>query len=337
LRGNSNYSWLATTIIIFVALLFVLNTRETRQNTSPESIRILPTFKVTDTRGQIIRSSFYAGKNTYIQFINAYMPHEVELFREVYAAWRNNDVWFLLICGNNAPIDLGIRLSNHVAIIDGQQKENAEDAYSSFGLRKDDGYYFIFNSKGSKVSSARSATGYERGPKIFLNEIINGAFFSIEELLGKNHNVIEYEWLAQIKKLMEVNRNRKYYVFSLFTKICDSCAGAGIIQFMKNTKSHLREDVYIASILSSNYTESDTVNMRSQLKLEYPVFVAENKLRTKWDELINKYNDEILSDIVFIVDSTGNIVDIAYRRCNCYGSFFQSAIRLLGYSTEGMK
>ncbi|HWR58238.1 MAG TPA: hypothetical protein VN328_05050 [Thermodesulfovibrionales bacterium] len=265
------------------------------------------------------------------------MPEELELFRHVYEEWKKHDVWFLMICGSRPIEDLGIIPSDRFAIYDLGRNKDRPAVHSVFGLGRQDSFYFIFDSAGKKVSASRSSLGYERGPKSALNELLTGTKFAIEELIERNHNIGEYEWLQPISEIIAANRGREYFIFSMFTKICDSCAGAEIIRFMKTIEIRAPKKILVASFLGRGYGELDIINLRSQLNIDYPVFIADGELRSKWDELIDKYNEDILSDIVFIVDSLGTILEVSHRTCNCFSLIGETVNRLINSQGEGAR
>lgn len=218
------------------------------------------------------------------------MPDELELFKITYEKWKDHDIWFLLIGRLDQEEGLGVISSDRLTIFNLERNIDRLNVYSVFGLRSQDSYFYVFDSAGRKVVASRSVLGYERGPKTFLNELLTGTRFSIEELMERNHNIGEYEWFRSIDKIITSNREYEYFVFSLLTKICDSCAGAEIVQFMKRIRLITPQGVYVASFLGREFSESDITNLKSQLNINYPIFIADNELRWKWDELIDKYN-----------------------------------------------
>lgn len=265
------------------------------------------------------------------------MPDELDLFRQVHEKWKEHDIWLLLIRGSGPNEDLGIIPSDRVAIYDIERNKDRPAVHSVFGLGKQDSFFFIFDSAGKKVSASRSVLGYERGPKAALNELLTGTKFAIEELIERNHNIDEYKWLQPISEIIAANRGREYFIFSMLTKICDSCAGAEIVRFMKTAEMRAPKKILVASFLGRGYGELDVINLRSQLNIDYPVFIADGGLRSKWDELIDKYNEDILSDIVFIVDSLGTILEVSHRTCNCFSLIGETVNRLINSQGEGAR
>ncbi len=79
----------------------------------------------------------------------------------------------------------------------------------------------------------------------------------------------------------------------------------------------------ILSILNRNFDRTDIPNLIAQLKISYPVIIANDRLNAKWDTLIERYREDFLTDVVFMVDKSGGILKIAHRTCQCFPSFFK--------------
>ena len=309
-----------TGIFIFiVVIIFSSIKRKEESHQSSFKLTELPKFEAIDINGRKVKNSDVKGRNLYIQFINSSFPPDLFLLEDVYSKWCNEDLHFLGIVSDSTNLNLKSRFSsNNITFIE----KNYSDLCSKFNLSPDIGFYFLVNKKGVVINAGKNDLGYEKGPKVFLQELIKGDFFSISELIIENKYINEFDWLAQINGLIKDNRDKEYFIISLFTKICDSCAGGKIIQALKIMHRYGNDSIYIMSVLNRKFNSEDIINLKSQLKIPYLVILADNKLNIKWDSLIKRYREDFLTDIIFILDKSGKILKVAYRTCKCYPPFF---------------
>jgi hypothetical protein len=69
--------------------------------------------------------------------------------------------------------------------------------------------------------------------------------------------------------------------------------------------------------------------MRSQLSLICPIYIADVSLSQKWKHFIGQYRENDLTDIILLVDKAGKILEVADRKCNCWGRLFNKTTLLL--------
>jgi len=308
-------------IVIFISVIVLIGIRKNKESLqSFLPISKLPNFEATNINGDYIRSNDYLGKDLYIQFINSRYYDDQKLFETVYSNWANKDIDFLIITDDlNRIKQKEILNNNNISIID----KNYPELYAKFMLKGDDGSYFIVNKNGNLVNSGNSILGYEKGPKIYLQQLIERLYFSISELLEEKRDISEFPWFAQITDVINNNIDKKSFVISLYTTICDSCSGGQIIRTLESIDNKWSSSVYILSILNKEFNIRDIENLRSQLKVEHPIIIANDDLNKKWNSLIKKYRKDYLTDIVFILDRSGRILKIAYRTCDCFPAFFE--------------
>ncbi len=259
------------------------------------------------------------GRNIYIQFINSSFRPDLNLFESVYSEWKNEDLYFLGVISDSTNLNLKNKFdSNNITFIE----KNYYDLCPKFNLNPKNGYFFLVNKKGTIISSGRNDLGYEKGPKIFLQGLIKGDFFSISELIIENKNINNFKWFSQVNNLIKNNNDKEYFIISLFTEICDSCSGGKTIQFLKEIYRDKKDSMYTLSILNKKFDSEDIVNLKSQLNISYHVIITDNELNTKWDSLSKRYREDFLTDIIFILDKSGKTLKVAYRTCKCLPAFF---------------
>jgi len=88
--------------------------------------------------------------------------------------------------------------------------------------------------------------------------------------------------------------------------------------------------MYILCILNrSKFRDKDIPILKSQLKIDFPTIIADYNLNKKWDSLIKRYNEDLLTDIIFLLDESGKIIKVADRTCKCLPSFFNHVNSLI--------
>jgi hypothetical protein len=259
------------------------------------------------------------GKDLYIQFINSYFPPDLILFETVYTKWIFDDLYFLGIINDSTALDLTKYNSEKVIFIE----RDYNDLCSIFNLDTKNGFYYLVNKEGKVTNSGKNDLGYERGPKILLQELLKNNFFSISEIIIENEKIANHKWFNQVNNLIQNENDKEYFLISLYTTICYSCSGGKIIRALKDIhRKDKNETIYILSIISRRYKEQDIHNLKTLLKIPHPVIRANNELDSKWNSLIEQYREDYLTDIVFLVDKSGTILKIAHTNCDCYPSFF---------------
>lgn len=208
-------------------IILIFLKRENRSNQSPYSMEKLPKFEALDINGRKVKSSDFKEKNLYVQFINSRFLPDLYLFEKVYSKWGSEDLDFLGIINDSTKLNLFSRYKpKNITLIE----RDYYDLCLEFYISADNGFYFLVNKKEEVISSGKNDLGYEKGPKVFLQELILGDFFSISELIIENKNIEDFQWFSQVNNLRNNYTEKKYFIVSLFTKICDSCSGGNIIQ-----------------------------------------------------------------------------------------------------------
>lgn len=326
MKNTQKAKFIKIIILLTAIIIFIFIQREKRSYQHPDQITELPKFEAIDINGSKVKSSDFKGRNLYIQFINSRFQPDIFLLETVYTKWVNENLHFLGIISDSTDLNLKRRFnSKNIIFIE----KNYFDLCSKFNLNPNNGFYFLVNKNRIVISSGRNDLGYERGPKVFLQELIKGDFFSISELIIENKHVNDFKWFSQVNNLIKNNEDKEYFIISLFTEICDSCSGGNIIQTLKRIYREKNDSVYILSILNGKFDSEDIINLKSQLKISHPVILADNKLNIKWDSLIKRYREDFLTDIIFIAEKSGKILKTAYRKCKCYSSFFNYVYSLI--------
>jgi len=315
-------------VLLIIVISYILIKREKEPVQSLYHINKVPNLESVDIDGRTIKSSNFTGKKLYIQFINSFFQPDIILFKTVYEKWSSEDLYFLGIISNSNVLNHKEKSNfKRITLI-----EKDFDAFCrKFNVTKNNGFYFIVDEKGIIVSSGQNDLGYEKGPKIFLKKFIKGDFFSISEFIRENENINKLRWFSQASKLINDQKNKNYFLISLFTKICNSCSGGEILRALdKINKKDKNKSMYILCILNrSKFRDKDIPILKSQLKIDFPTIIADYNLNKKWDSLIKRYNEDLLTDIIFLLDESGKIIKVADRTCKCLPSFFNHVNSLI--------
>jgi hypothetical protein len=171
------------------------------------------------------------------------------------------------------------------------------------------GTNYLVNKSGDFIFRGRNFLGYERGVKVSLMHLIDNEYFNIMNLVTPNEHINNLEWFRQVSDIINKNK-KKYYIISMFTSICEGCPSFSIIDLMKDLHLKSQQHAYFLSILHNKYNQNDIINLRSQLGIKHPIFIADNALIEKWNYFIKKFRENDLNNIVFILDESGKIIKL---------------------------
>ncbi len=315
---NNKSSKIIILVMIAVLAVFLIEYRKKQGSPIQTQLTRLPEFDAIDVNGQAVSSKALRGKLVYIQFINPVFEPDLVLLEEVYNRWKSSALHFIVVTNHSDQLNFKHHLNNANVI-----EKDFDILCRKFRISMETGYHFVIDKQGNIVNSEKNYIGYEKGPKIALKEIIDNDTFSISSFIKEDKYIHDYEWFSQIDRIIKKEKENKYFVISLFTKICDSCSGGGIIRALSTIEQKKEQPPYILCVLNKGkFRERDIPAMESQLKINFDIAIADNTLDKKWDSLINQYREDYLTDVVFLLDDSGKILKIADRSCDCYSSFF---------------
>ena len=309
---------------IFSALIFLLvlaSVYVRKKNASPirdgELIR-LPDFVSTDITGNKIKSADFKGKYLYVQFIRPIDENNINLFNKVYSNWKDKDLRFLIIGKRYDQINSNMKIDSTKAII----LINDYDKLKSLFNAPEYGTHYLFDTSKLKIFHEKNYIEYENGIKKYLIQAIDKDNFSISKFIKENENINNIDWFDQLSHVVQKEKH-DYYVISMFSSFCYTCAPGLIIEWLKNIHSKSKKSTYVLCILSDKYNESDIAILKSQLRISFPVVIANGLLSQKWNSFINHYSEVELNSIVFIMDNSGHILKVLDPNCKtCWKPFF---------------
>ncbi len=210
--------------------------------------------------------------------------------------------------------------------VDKNRVRIAEERFPSlrrlFRTAGNTGSFHLYDASGKKIASGKNGLEYEAGPKVYLNELIRGEFFSIDEFVKMGESVKNMEWMRQIDSII-TGEDKKLFVFFLFINLCEPCGGGAVVDQLKQLNANYGKQAGIFSISYSRYTDRDIAALKSQAKIKFPITLADSLLFGKWESLIRRYNRRRLDNIVFVTDKSGKILNVMHSTCKCFRSFFR--------------
>lgn len=307
-------------ILIFIVIIIFINIRR-KEGPQRSSLKItkLPKFVSVDINGMEVNSKDFRGKNLFIQFVNPDNVGDVDLIKLVYSSWKNENLEIMIITNDLERFKSKFEVDSKKTIL---VTKDYEKLKSMFHSSTREGDYYLFNGSGDLIDTNKNYVGYDKGVKIFLMQLVKKDYFSFSDFIEENENIRNFPWLQQIERIIN-NKKKEYFMISLFTSFCGTCNSGPIINAMDKFHSKNKNSFYVLSILNNDFNnEEDIKSLISQSKINYPIVIAEQMLNKKWTDLINKYREQDLTNIVFIIDKSGKILKILHPNCNCYKKFF---------------
>ena len=310
---------------IFILVLIIIKFKKERDivkyDIPPRKmITELPQFNFSDISGSLVKSEDFKGKNLYVQFVDPLDFDDVSMIKNVYSNWKDDDLYFIVITNDIEKIKLkiGIDLKNNIVI-----SNNYEKLKSKFNSPAHSGTYHLFNGSGYIVAAGNNYVGYERGVKVFLNQLIKNKYFSISDFIRASENIENIEWFSEFANIID-EEEKDCFIVSMFTTFSADCGRNRIINTLQKIYSQNLNSVYVSAILNADFNKKEDINsLKSQSKVDFSLIIADQKLNKKWSSLIYEFRETDLTDIVFIMDKSGEILKISDRSCRCYDEFFR--------------
>jgi hypothetical protein len=250
----------------------------------------------------------------------------MDLFFSVYNNWNREDLNILVGVKDAERFLVKIGRNFKNIFIVQKDYEYLAKKFKLFDLNG--GLYCIVDKKGTIIGYGGNKDAYDKEVKVQLQQVINEKAFNIYDFLDYKNNLNDIKWLRQIGDLLN-REDKKYYLISLYTKICNNCSEGTQIESLKKIYSKYNEYISVIFVLLDVYTQKDILNMRSQLSLICPIYIADVSLSQKWKHFIGQYRENDLTDIILLVDKAGKILEVADRKCNCWGRLFNKTTLLL--------
>jgi len=319
LRMNTNArKYVFVFILLIGAVAYTGWVRYNQSRLQYSEINKLPRIDVSDIQGRAIKARNFSGRPVFVQFIKNNSRTAIMLLLDLLVEWEESSLAFMVLTNKPEELDTNITNNPRLNIIGVNHYESLRAAFHA----PESGSYYLFSSSGSLIVTGRDYVDAAKDLKRHLNYLLYGKAFSIQELIPSNIRSDRNDGLAQLGRLVETAAGR-YIVIAMFTSICSGCRSGEIIRNLLKLEESQQGLISITCILGGSLSESDARNAKSQLHLPFPVIEASHDLRLRWDRLIASYSESELTDVVFILDKQGTVLDVAYPNCpNCWSPFY---------------
>lgn len=307
-------------IIILAVFLYIKHKRNIQ---SPffriEEIKKFPDISFVDIFNNKFNTESLSGQIIYLQFFDPRDPDDLDLLDKIYSNWHSENLKIIIITKNLRNLRKKFINSKYKNIIITKEYSILKKAFKSPRYQNT---YYIFDKAGRLKNWGRNSIGYERGPKIYLKQLIKGEFFKIEDFIpGKN--IFDIPWFQNLMmNIQEKNSHENnFLLIGLFTSFCNSCLSGILIEKMRELAR--LNNIKVFGILNSDYyQEDDLIAIKSQSGVEFPLYISDEHLRQKWSGYIEEFREDELNNIIIVLEKTGKILKIFHKNCNCYNEFF---------------
>lgn len=297
--------------LFFISMVFVLLKRITIISSDTTFI---PVFKTIDTKGNTLDHSILGNRISYFQFIEA--NSDMDLLNKVFNTWKDK---INIVCFVNDPRKLNklefIKNASYTHIITKDYNTNKH----LFASKSSIGEYYIYSNYRKFIAKGRNDAGYDDGPKIYLNLLYHNISFDISSFITNGVNINSIPWFYDLVNYIKPAASQ-YKLIAFFSSICDSCESGQLLDLLNSSISTF-PSLYVLIVLNDPYSPVDIDRLKSQLKTQLRITIADLSLRSKWNSLINEYRKEDINNIIVIIDNNDIIHILYHPKCNCMPQF----------------
>jgi len=322
MKNRQNMFRIAMGFIIFIIILILVISFQIKKKNDVFSR--LPFFHVKDIHSRIIDSSKFRGKTTFISFVNPRSKNDRDIFQKLSNQF-GNEIRLVAISALWKQDEDWQREESWILISDPDR-----DLLRLFGASFV-GFNFAYDQAGNLLGRGSNQMGYEEGPKATLTQHLRGVKFDKKMILpGIGEKITTADWLKQLEIILGADVIARYFVFGLFSSICDACSSGRTIQMLKRLRSAVDDRLSVYIVLSPDFDETDLPRLRTQLQLNFPCVLSDQVLAQKWSSLKQLFRPRDINEFVLLVDSSGRILLIFDRNGeNPHDSFYYHAVALI--------
>jgi len=291
---------------------------------SAEKPFFLPSIREFTFDGKVIDTKSLKGKLVYVQFINSKSQDQISLLKNIYNDFIIEHTIFPIIFVDNLNIflsNLG-NFPNQLYIIDA----NYVTYKSLFLVPPCCEARLLFDKDSKLLFKLSEFNDYEQVIRPLINSrLYNLNLFSSSRFGIEGHSIFEFPWLFGFINNIEL-KSFRLIVISFHTNICLSCPSGMIIKYLNELKNKAN-DIYIASIVSSDFKASDIENLKQHLNINYNVFRDDGYLPKNPVEIISKNGRSYLGNLIYVINNSGIIMKIF-----CCSSYYID--ELIAYITK---
>ena len=296
-----------------------------RTSINQKQIKYLPKFNIDVESGNKINSRDLIGNYSLLLFLDDRDDNDMVFLSSLvdYIDKYNVNTVAFVRKKNNALLK---NLNSNSKI----QTVELNNSNLSNSLNSQYGEYRLYDKKGKLFYAGKTTDAYfGRGAVSYhLNKLIREKYFNIDLFVDINKKLADIDYLKQLVQLLKEN-DKKYYLISMMTSLCDACGSGLILTYLNRINTKFNNNVFVATILKNDFTQKEISSLKSQSRIKYPVFLADDVLDAKWEELINEYRENDITDIVILADKNTIILKLLDNSCNCVTKFFFEVEKLL--------
>lgn len=293
--------------ILIIAMVFI--NIERKKSNSENTIERWPNFTTTDIYGQIINGKDYNKRIRYVQFLGAMDNNNLMLLENVYRIWADKIDIFVFVKNERIFRErVSPDFSKAIVINDEFIKMSSLFKSSEYGN------HYLFEEKGNVVFFAENSISYDFGVVRALQQVVNRRNFRIADIIRENDHLEDYPEFTQAKNELN-DMQGEYLIVGLIYLFCDSCASGPLVVNFQRFHSLSNGKTSFLLILSREHYESELDAFKSQLSVDFPVVIADQKLNKRWEDLMKIFSRNAITNIVFAVNHSGKIVKVLDPSC----------------------
>lgn len=265
----------------------------------------LPPIKEFTFDGKTIDTKSFKGELVYVQFINPKSQDQIDLLKKVYNDFIKDNLLVSLVFVNNLRIFLNNfgEVPDNLYVID----QNYSTYKSLFSVPLCCEACFLFNKDSKLLFKFSEFYNYEKHVKPLIISILHNRDLTLSpQSHFEGHFIFEFPWLFRFVDDIELASYR-FSIISFHPDVCTSCPSGMIIKYL-NQLNNKNTDIYVASIVSSDFTDNDIENLKDHLHINYDLFRDDGYLSEQLNEIFLKYGNPYMGNVIFIIDNSGIIL-----------------------------
>jgi len=299
-------------------------------NSKLEGTVIFPEFTSIDMFGNTINESTIKGKNTFVQFIDPRSKDQVEYIKKVCQEFEKNELTVLLFIKDTESYLLDqfvdeIKFALGDIFIVTENYETYKKIFKSPSCCESS---YLFDQSGKLILEGLNWKLTEYGTRVLQEGLENNKSYFFLDFIKPGENINNFNEFKCISEHIRKNEEYNHFIISMFNNICMDCPSGRILKELITSHEIINDSVSFLVILSENYDENDIENMKDIFKIKFPIIKADEGLLKKWKYLDTKTGTSKLSNIVFLVDKNGKVVEV--MKPPFQKEFFSNLIRLNG-------
>lgn len=280
----------------------------------------LPDFRAQDINGRKVNRALLRRKYSFIQFLGPDRRSDELLYSSI-ASEFNRRINIIIIGDNLASVAELSRGHSIVMIPD----ENGS-LRDLFGVPKF-GFFSVYDPHGRRVASGTSQATFSGSLRNNLRRLLNRIDFKTEMFIPpEGHILDEYDWFGPLALKIRANP-RDYQLIVMFRTICEGCGSGAFVTQLKRIHTEGSGNIEVHLLVNTDFTEEDIINLSSQLRLDFTIEAADDRLAQKWEELVFSFGGDSINGIAFLVDRTTKILKILGEK-DIPGDFLRNCLEL---------